>query len=498
MDDAQENIEQFRKRYPQNPLGSLRLGVVFLWHGRMMESYDLLMKAAQQNPWEEGVFRYLGEWFQAEQDDTRAKQCFLKALSMWPDDDDAAQALEKIYLKVGEDFKARQLWETCVARSPSRKWAWLRLAQDQLDKGEVGYIQSLHKALRCDPQDGHVWASLGYVYALDGKYCAAHKSLLKAVVLGNDNTALQIELARIEKELGMYDDVIQRLETIISTTSDQPNVAWLVYAETLYIMACEFHKNGCCSRASQYLTRGFQPLEKYREANPNCTTSAKLLGDVCSLLLRFDQNSSRMLERGRSAYSAAIELNPGIASFYRDLGWLEIHATRGSISSTPTTIPTSLLKTSMLLNPMDPMTWNVLAALFSSPSQQHFCFVRAAELGQNSTTWENLLSLYIRTKRFTLARECVTVLQSIDASSPLVWFGHGILKKYAMNSDPKDYISDFRCAIDFGFQPDCLLAFADAAVRSSTDCDIASFAIKKYLEVRASNPRAWNIAGSVI
>lgn len=71
-----------------------------------------------------------------------------------------------------------------------------------------------------------------------------------------------------------------------------------------------------------------------------------------------------------------------------------------------------------------------------------------------------------------------------------------MLKKLA-GSPAHDYINDFRCAFDLGLKLDCLLAYADAAVRSRTDIDQASFAIRKYLEQDPYSAIAWNIQGAV-
>ena len=110
--------------------------------------------------------------------------------------------------------------------------------------------------------------------------------------------------------------------------------------------------------------------------------------------------------------------------------------------------------------------------------------------------WENLLILYLQEHNLGLAHEAILTLQVINASSPFVWFGHGMVKKMT-GKYPSDFIDDFRCSFDLGLQTDCLLAYADAAARSGKDVDQAYFAITKFLELCPLDAEGWNTKGVV-
>ena len=324
----------------------------------------LLMKAAKLDPTRPGPFSLLGMSFEYQNDISRAKGCYQKALAVDPSHPVAGRGLVRL---MGLDG-AKSLCEHAAKRnSPANGWAWR--AMGQLKSKEDGDFAAaaicFQQALRCRdiqaPDDdmlgvffanpsspstnvahseaSETWIELAACYRQLGKYSAALRAFEGAFFIsgGDLSPDALCSWAQIDLDLGLYEEAAFKCAKVLS--ADAPlhfqRMAAYIEGQSCLFLARSCIQEGKFGSSLSYLEKGIVRMSALSIGENSAKShycEVKLLGDLYSSgnslpSYVFDahkpndhhpeknrrlsdevQNQLSFLMKGENAYTLAIEL----------------------------------------------------------------------------------------------------------------------------------------------------------------------------------------------
>jgi len=150
-------------------------------------------------------------------------------LQQAPNNTKALVLLGEGYMLKGDPVKAIQHMEHVVEMIPDEAETWLTLAHlweenSQTDRS----FEILNKGILALPQDSQLLHALGRAYLDKQAPSDAHTYLSKAFDIDPKNSAIQLDLAQAEYELGEYAQARKLLEPFIGDYQQKPSVAKLL------------------------------------------------------------------------------------------------------------------------------------------------------------------------------------------------------------------------------------------------------------------------------
>ncbi|KAL2917247.1 Superkiller protein 3 [Polyrhizophydium stewartii] len=301
--------------------------------GNLQLVYSLLIEAARLNPRYAPTFTLLGKYYlDANGDTVRAAKCFLKAISIDSNDEDASQSLALLWLEQSsshsdEDsiFKAQELLKEFTANMPRAIWAWklwgiIALARDKHEEA----INCFQTALRIDAEDALLWTSLGEAYSLQGKYMAALKALDRALEISPESAHAVLLKAGVHQKLVMYPEAIKCYEACLAAVErdDQADPLAVVpalrgLAETLLHYARALYEDGGYGACAARLLEAVRICGRIISLCPDSEGAALILGDasLAAALLVPDIASPDHATALDAIASESAEAPAGIAPF---------------------------------------------------------------------------------------------------------------------------------------------------------------------------------------
>lgn len=163
-------------------------------------------------------------------------------------------------------------------------------------------------------------------------------------------------------------------------------------------------------------------------------------------------------------------------------------------------------------NPQLGAAWNGLGVVQDHALLKQFAWIRAIEAeSSNEAAWSNLGMLYVHqpegSATASLAQKALIHLQGVNANSPSMWNGYGMLaRRKDARAEQQKAIDAFQCALEMGLDMDALEGFASTVLNTSaTDANTSRtldhkteellFAMRKVLERDPLDVGAWNALG---
>ncbi len=215
-DDAEKGFRRVLERDPDFPLACVGLGDVHLSQGDVQGAVEYYKKALEEENNLPDVYNRLGVIMNALQRFKEAKHYFERAISIFPDYDDAKFNLSYTLLRLGKIFDSLELLMNLEKKRPNDPAILneLGIAMRELGLFEES-VERLEKALKFDPENEGIKLNLArsllfvdkeraeeLLASIDGEYKALAKDLL-------DYMGKRLTLDRFE-------DVEYRGETLLS------------------------------------------------------------------------------------------------------------------------------------------------------------------------------------------------------------------------------------------------------------------------------------------
>jgi len=322
----------------------------------------LLLKAAKLDTTKPQTFALLGIWYETQDDTTRAKGCYQKALGLDPCHPVAGRGIQRLMTQK----EAHSFYERAAKQSSSTVgWAWRALAQ-QKSRDEGDYttaVVCLQQALRCrDIQSptsdnlslfyenptssgmdssshycaaSETWAQLATCYRILGKHSAALRAYEAADAISNGNLSPDTlcNWAQADIDLGLYEEAAKKCAKVTSMSNASTHfhhMAAYIEGEALLFLARNCVNEGKFGQSKSYLEKGISRLsalstDDHSLKNHYC--EVKLLGDLYSsgsslpsyVFASTSSNEQQIesvvvtnqlsfLKKGEDAYTLALEL----------------------------------------------------------------------------------------------------------------------------------------------------------------------------------------------
>jgi len=322
----------------------------------------LLLKAAKLDTTKPQTFALLGIWYETQDDTTRAKGCYQKALGLDPCHPVAGRGIQRLTLSQDE---AHSFYERAAKQSSSTVgWAWRALAQQKSrDEGDdTTAVVCLQQALRCrdiqsptsdnlslfyeNPTFGkdstshyceasETWSELATCYRILGKHSAALRAYEAADAISNGNLSPDTlcNWAKADIDLGLYEEAAEKCAKVTSMSNASTHIhhmAAYIEGEALSFLARNCVNEGKFGQSKSYLEKGISRLsalstDEHSSKNHYC--EMKLLGDLYSsgsslpsyvfastssdeqqMEIEMVTNQLSFLKKGEDAYTLALEL----------------------------------------------------------------------------------------------------------------------------------------------------------------------------------------------
>ncbi|KAH8693970.1 putative translation repressor/antiviral protein Ski3 [Talaromyces proteolyticus] len=462
-------------------------------------------------------------------DKARAKRCFHKAFELSSGEIEAAERLAKAFADKQEwdlvEAVARRVVDSGKAKpAPGSKrkghsWPYAALGVVQINKQQ--YTQSIisyQAALRISPEDYHSWVGLGESYHNSGRYIAATKAFEHAEALednlskpdGSNIWFSRYMLANVKRELGDYEDAIQRYEDVLVIRPNEYGVM-IALLQTLTESSWKSIEIGLFNDAAKSARKALDIATLMANEKSKVFNLWKAVGDACAVFSYIKIKADRLsasklhallrteLEEGafdiiadadnigekyeilldaentecspsdcyiygsilaykRAVYVAADDVHGQAVSWY-NLGWAEYRAYRnmeaGKLKKEKRQ-PRKFLKAAIRcfkraieLEAGNSEFWNSLGVVTSSlsPKVAQHAFVRSLHLNDRSAqNWTNLGAFYLINSDLQLANEAFTRGQSADPDYAQAWLGQGFLA--LLFGDPSEARALFTHAFD--------------------------------------------------
>ncbi|KAI5301754.1 Superkiller protein 3, partial [Ascosphaera pollenicola] len=490
-------------------------------------------------------------------DGKRARRCFHKAFELSAAEVTAAERLARDFA----DLKDWAVVEAVAERvdnsgrakpSPGSKrkgYAWPYSALGVVEMNRQQYpraIVNFQSALRIEPENYEAWVGLGECYHHSGRYGAATRAFEHAETLEPSLTPDQAKqiwftrymLANVKREIGEYDDAIDRYEAVAKLRPQEFGVA-IALIQTLTESARKCVDIGLFGEAAKNARKAIvQGLDVAKE-HTDVFNLWKAIGDAYSvfswvkgevvsmpitefktfLLEHPDEkafealadvdnigssfvallcapDAADSLSRNQALYASIIaykrvaisssDIHAQAVAWY-NLGWAEYRAyvCEEKEAALGLTRAKRFLKASMKcfkraieLEAGNAEFWNSLGVVttYLNPKVAQHSFVRSLHLNDNSApVWTNLGTLYLLHNDYELANEAFTRAQSVDPDYPHPWLALGLLSLLSGEAD--EARANYVHAFDIGSSA---LAFLQRQYSTSVFDHIVSQPAKTY------------------
>jgi len=320
----------------------------------------LLLKAAKLDTTKPQTFALLGIWYETQDDTTRAKGCYQKALGLDPCHPVAGRGIQRL-----SQDEAHSFYERAAKQSSSTVgWAWRALAQQKSrdDGDDTTAVVCLQQALRCrDIQSptsdnlslfydnptssgmdssshyceaSETWAQLATCYRVLGKHSAAIRAYEAADAISNGNLSPDTlcNWAQADIDLGLYEEAAEKCAQVTSMSNASTHIhhmAAYIEGEALLFLARNCVNEGKFGQSKSYLEKGISILSALStddHSSKNHYCEMKLLGDLYSsgsslpsyvfastgleqqMETEVVTNQLLFLKKGEDAYTLAFEL----------------------------------------------------------------------------------------------------------------------------------------------------------------------------------------------
>ncbi len=456
-------------------------------------------------------------------DKKRARKCFQKAFELSPGEVVAAERLARGFAADGDWELVEAVAQRVVdsgkvkpapgSKKPGISWPFAALGVAELNKQDyTKSVASFQAALRISPNDYHCWVGLGESYHNSGRFIAATKAFTHALTFeeevekeqADDTWFAKYMLANVKRELGQYDDAIERYMQVLAPRPTEFGVKMALqqtYVESAWDSIDKGLFGQAAERANLAIKEGKALIE---QGHVQAFNVWKCLGDACSVFswvqdrlpeyeystlkwiydsvdaeeaygifqdidgINLDlvkQDKPEVGELLKSCLQASIlahkrSINVALsdqhaqAVAHYNLGWAEYRAHtclcpsgRKSMTYLKTAVRT--FKRAIELEASNAEFWNALGVVTSqlSPKVAQHAFVRSLYLNERSAqVWVNYGTLALLQNDLQVANDAFTRAQSTDPDFGLAWVGQGILA--LMMGDPKEAQLLFTHAIE--------------------------------------------------
>ncbi|KAI9376278.1 hypothetical protein BJX61DRAFT_417409 [Aspergillus egyptiacus] len=441
-------------------------------------------------------------------DKTRARRCFHKAFELSATEILAAERLARTFADQKEwdlvEAVSQRVVDSGKAKpAPGSKrkgysWPYAALGTVQINKQQYPKsIVSFQAALRISPGDYHSWVGLGESYHNSGRHIAATKAFQHAEELESTLSKSEREqiwfarymLANVKRELGEYDDAIERYEEVLKFRPNELGVT-IALLQTLVDNSWKNLESGLFNDCAELSRKAVMVAQSLAIERVDIFNLWKGVGDACTIFSYVKSKADKLPikkvkelletqlepsaleiladvdEVGRDyistlkdekevptladecmhasilAYKRAIhvslqDIHAQAVSWY-NLGWAEYRAYRSMRPSGERKKQTrKYLKAAMRcfkraieLEAGNSEFWNALGVVTTtmSPRVAQHAFVRSLHLNDRSAqVWTNLGTLYLMHNDIQLSNEAFTRAQSTDPDYSLAWVGQGFL-----------------------------------------------------------------------
>ncbi|KAL4960775.1 SKI complex subunit tetratricopeptide repeat protein SKI3 [Aspergillus stella-maris] len=460
-------------------------------------------------------------------DKTRARKCFHKAFELSASEVVAAERLARAFADQKEwdlvEAVSQRVVDSGKAKpAPGSKrkgysWPYAALGTVQINKQQYPKsIVSFQAALRISPGDYHSWVGLGESYHNSGRYIAATKAFDHAQELESSLSKEEKEqiwfarymLANVKRELGEYDDAIQRYEDVLKFRPNELGVT-IALLQTLTDNSWKCLESGLFNDSAEHARRAIMVAKSLAIERVDIFNLWKGVGDACTIFSYIKSKAAKLptkevwgllgtqlepsaldslteIDDVGESYLAALEgdkdastlanecMYASILAYKRaihvslqdphaqavswyNLGWAEYRSFRCMrLSGEKKKQSRKFLKAAMRcfkraieLEAGNSEFWNSLGVVTTSmsPRVAQHAFVRSLHLNDRSAqVWTNLATLYLIHNDIQLSNEAFTRAQSTDPDYSQAWVGQGFLA--LLFGDPREARGLFEHAFD--------------------------------------------------
>ena len=222
-ESAEREWHEALKMAPQDPYTLGDLGMVCLKNQQYPEAVDFLKKSLEFDPNNAASHLYLGVAYMDTHSLELAEPELRTAVSLFPLNSNARNALGKLYLGEGRTVEAEEQFRRSVEIEPNvRGYGGLGLIHWQ--RGDVKLAeQEWREALRLAPNDSSILNNLGLVCTNQGRYAEAVSFLHKAIELKPDDPNPHLNLGIAYGKTGQNASAETELRTALSLSPQQQN-----------------------------------------------------------------------------------------------------------------------------------------------------------------------------------------------------------------------------------------------------------------------------------
>ncbi|XP_076648879.1 superkiller complex protein 3 [Halictus rubicundus] len=466
---------------------------------------------ADQYNWE--CLVYLGHYYREHGNDLeRSRRCYLKALQINPNSEEAGIGLSTVY-RLLKNYSANiQLLERLTAEDNGPKWAWFQLGKQYLDQEDgLQAIKAFQRVIRADPNNSYNWEALGDAYFIRGAYTSALRSYQRALEICPTLLYSLTQLATIKLILEQYTDAKHDFEEIL-LIKPQYVSALKGLAEVCIALAKESATKQFLGRVNDYLQQALNNLSIAIAERNDMSCLWKLLGDVCykvallpekynflnvpSKLIKNDDSEGVVCLKRRDlfllatrnvCYCCALSISPQSASLWHDLASCYLMQLQFDPTVDHKILASKCLavgKHAVKLSPSTWLHWNLLGVICMSPHIKNYalaqhCYVMAIDRELNNpVVWCNLGTLYLHIGDLYKANEAYSQAQRADPAYINSWIGQAII---AETMARKEAIDLFRHSIQLGYHNEAALGYAHWVLTVLLTTDIEKDSVYTYI-----------------
>ncbi|KAF2219848.1 hypothetical protein BDZ85DRAFT_321823 [Elsinoe ampelina] len=259
-------------------------------------------------------------------DKKRARQCFQKAFELSSSEVEAAERLARAFADQGEwdvvELVSQRVVDSGKTRPPpgTKKhgisWPYSALGVVQMMRQEyTKSITSFLSALRISPNDYHSYVGLGESYHNSGRYNSASRTFHYAEE-PHDGVKMQVSgerwfteymLANVHRELGDYDEAIDRLKAVLKERSEEFGVL-IALLQTYVERAWKQIDSGFFGKAADSGKDALDLAGEIAKSRPEAFNLWKAVGDACSVFHWTQENAGMFPgEQVRSLVTTGID-----------------------------------------------------------------------------------------------------------------------------------------------------------------------------------------------
>ncbi|MCF7917081.1 MAG: tetratricopeptide repeat protein [Candidatus Omnitrophica bacterium] len=222
IDQAEKVLEEAKEIDPDNLDTYLALIFIYSYQKKeekLAKEYEIFLKKAhQKKPKNMTISSYLAQFYLYQRKPMEAIALYEKILENKPENLEALFWLGYLYDQVGENKKAKEIWEQGLeinsAYAPILNALGYSYAEEgiKLNKAE----KMIKKALKIEPRNGAYLDSLGWVYFKKNKLQKAKEYIEKAISYAKDPEiyhhlgTVYIKLGKVEQGLEIYKQGLER------------------------------------------------------------------------------------------------------------------------------------------------------------------------------------------------------------------------------------------------------------------------------------------------